>query len=104
MLELNSLDALPAVVEAVGGRAEVRVDGGVRRGTDVRKALALGTRPHPRLRGDDRAPYRSRRLLLFAPRRAGAVAALVVAGGVARVPVRVALGAVAASRVGLDPA
>ncbi len=34
--------ALPEVVEAVSGRAEVYVDGGVRRGTDVVKALALG--------------------------------------------------------------
>ena len=39
-----ALDALPEVVEAVGGRAEVLVDGGVRRGTDVVKALALGAR------------------------------------------------------------
>jgi isopentenyl diphosphate isomerase/L-lactate dehydrogenase-like FMN-dependent dehydrogenase len=37
-----SLDALPEVVEAVDGRAEVLVDGGVRRGTDVLVALALG--------------------------------------------------------------
>ena len=39
-----SLDALPEVVEAVGDRAEVLVDGGVRRGTDVVKALALGAK------------------------------------------------------------
>jgi isopentenyl diphosphate isomerase/L-lactate dehydrogenase-like FMN-dependent dehydrogenase len=39
-----SLDALPEVVEAVAGRAEVLMDGGVRRGTDVVKALALGAR------------------------------------------------------------
>ena len=39
-----SLDALPAVVEAVAGRAEVILDGGVRRGADVAKALALGAR------------------------------------------------------------
>jgi isopentenyl diphosphate isomerase/L-lactate dehydrogenase-like FMN-dependent dehydrogenase len=39
-----SLDALPEVVEAVGDRLEVLVDGGVRRGTDVLKALALGAR------------------------------------------------------------
>lgn len=36
--------ALPEVVEAVDGRAEVYVDGGIRRGTDVVKALALGAR------------------------------------------------------------
>ncbi len=37
-------DALPEVAAAVGGQAEVYVDGGVRRGTDVVKALALGAR------------------------------------------------------------
>jgi len=39
-----SLDALPEVVEAVAGRAEVYLDGGVRRGSDVVLALALGAR------------------------------------------------------------
>jgi len=39
-----TLDALPEVVEAVDGRVEVYVDGGVRRGTDVVTALALGAR------------------------------------------------------------
>jgi isopentenyl diphosphate isomerase/L-lactate dehydrogenase-like FMN-dependent dehydrogenase len=39
-----TLDALPEVVEAVCGRAEVYLDGGIRRGTDVAKALALGAR------------------------------------------------------------
>jgi 4-hydroxymandelate oxidase len=38
----SSLDALEEVVEAVDGRAEVLLDGGVRRGTDALKALALG--------------------------------------------------------------
>lgn len=37
-----SIDALEEVVEAVAGRAEVYVDGGVRRGVDVVTALALG--------------------------------------------------------------
>jgi isopentenyl diphosphate isomerase/L-lactate dehydrogenase-like FMN-dependent dehydrogenase len=39
-----SLDALPEVADAVGDRAEVLLDSGVRRGTDVVKALALGAR------------------------------------------------------------
>jgi 4-hydroxymandelate oxidase len=39
-----SLDALPAVASAVGDRAEVLLDGGVRRGIDVITALALGAR------------------------------------------------------------
>lgn len=39
-----SIDALPEVVEAVAGRIEVLVDGGVRRGVDVVVALALGAR------------------------------------------------------------
>ncbi|HZI88864.1 MAG TPA: alpha-hydroxy acid oxidase, partial [Candidatus Polarisedimenticolia bacterium] len=39
-----TLRALPRVAEAVAGRAEVFMDGGVRRGTDVVKALALGAR------------------------------------------------------------
>jgi isopentenyl diphosphate isomerase/L-lactate dehydrogenase-like FMN-dependent dehydrogenase len=41
---IASLDALPEVVDAVEGRAEIYVDGGVRRGTDVVTALALGAR------------------------------------------------------------
>jgi len=41
---IASLDALPAVVQAVGGKAEIIVDGGVRRGGDVVKALALGAK------------------------------------------------------------
>ena len=39
-----TIEALPEVVDAVEGRAEVFVDGGIRRGTDVVKALALGAR------------------------------------------------------------
>jgi 4-hydroxymandelate oxidase len=39
-----SLDVLQEVTEAVSRRAEVLLDGGVRRGTDVLKALALGAR------------------------------------------------------------
>ncbi|MGH7635011.1 MAG: alpha-hydroxy acid oxidase, partial [Gemmatimonadaceae bacterium] len=39
---LATIEALPEVVAAVNGRVEVYVDGGIRRGTDVLKALALG--------------------------------------------------------------
>jgi isopentenyl diphosphate isomerase/L-lactate dehydrogenase-like FMN-dependent dehydrogenase len=39
-----TIEALPEVVEAVGGRIEVLLDGGIRRGADVVKALALGAR------------------------------------------------------------
>ena len=41
---IATVRALPEVVEAVNGRAEVLIDGGIRRGTDVIKALALGAR------------------------------------------------------------
>ena len=40
----SSLRALPEVVEAVGTQTEVLMDGGVRRGTDIAKALCLGAR------------------------------------------------------------
>ena len=41
---LATIEALPEVAEAVAGRCEVYLDGGIRRGTDVLKALALGAR------------------------------------------------------------
>jgi 4-hydroxymandelate oxidase len=41
---IASIEALPEVVESVGGRCEIYVDGGIRRGTDILKALALGAR------------------------------------------------------------
>jgi 4-hydroxymandelate oxidase len=37
-------DALDEIVDAVDGNAEIYVDGGIRRGTDIVKALALGAR------------------------------------------------------------
>jgi len=40
----SAISALPAVVDAVDGRAEVILDGGVRRGNDVLKALAIGAK------------------------------------------------------------
>lgn len=39
-----TIDALPEVVEAVGGRVEILLDGGIRRGSDVVKALCLGAK------------------------------------------------------------
>ncbi|MTD57586.1 alpha-hydroxy acid oxidase [Amycolatopsis pithecellobii] len=39
---LSTASALPAVVEQVAGRVDVLVDGGIRRGSDIVKALALG--------------------------------------------------------------
>jgi L-lactate dehydrogenase (cytochrome) len=41
---IAAIDALPAIVQAVDGKAEIILDGGVRRGTDIIKALSLGAR------------------------------------------------------------
>ncbi len=41
---VTSIEALPEIVNAVAGRCEVYFDGGIRRGTDILKALALGAR------------------------------------------------------------
>jgi L-lactate dehydrogenase (cytochrome) len=40
----SSISALPAIVEAIGHYAEVHLDGGIRSGQDVLKAIALGAR------------------------------------------------------------
>lgn len=52
---IASIDALSDVAAAVGEKAEILVDGGIRRGTDVLKALALGAKAvllgRPILRG-----------------------------------------------------
>jgi len=40
----SAVEVLPEVVDAVGGQAEVILDGGIRRGSDVVKAIALGAR------------------------------------------------------------
>jgi L-lactate dehydrogenase (cytochrome) len=37
-----TIDTLPAIAEQVAGRAEIILDGGIRRGTDIMKALAMG--------------------------------------------------------------
>jgi 4-hydroxymandelate oxidase len=37
-----TIEALPAIVERVAGRIPILIDGGIRRGTDVLKSLALG--------------------------------------------------------------
>ena len=39
-----TISILPEIVDAVGGKVEVYVDGGIRRGTDVLKAIACGAR------------------------------------------------------------
>ena len=41
---LGTIDALPAIVDRIAGRGEVYLDGGIRRGTDVIIALALGAK------------------------------------------------------------
>ena len=40
----SSIRALPAIVDAVGSQIEVHMDGGIRSGQDVLKAMALGAR------------------------------------------------------------
>jgi len=40
----SALERLPAIADAVGDRMQVFIDGGVRRGSDIAKALALGAR------------------------------------------------------------
>ncbi|NES06779.1 MAG: alpha-hydroxy-acid oxidizing protein, partial [Okeania sp. SIO2F4] len=41
---IATIDALPEVVAAVGNQVDVLIDGGIRRGTDILKALALGAK------------------------------------------------------------
>jgi isopentenyl diphosphate isomerase/L-lactate dehydrogenase-like FMN-dependent dehydrogenase len=41
---LGTMDILPEITQVAGGRADIIVDGGVLRGTDVLKALALGAK------------------------------------------------------------
>src|SRR5574341_2681804 len=40
----GTIDTLPGIVEAAGGKADILLDGGVTRGTDIVKALALGAK------------------------------------------------------------
>ena len=44
MIFVATIRVLPEVVAAVGGRTEVLMDGGIRRGSDIVKALCLGAR------------------------------------------------------------
>ncbi len=39
---ISAIEALPEIVRAVGGRGSILVDGGIRRGSDIAKAVALG--------------------------------------------------------------
>lgn len=39
---LSSIDALPAIIDAVGGEIDILLDSGIRRGSDIVKATALG--------------------------------------------------------------
>jgi isopentenyl diphosphate isomerase/L-lactate dehydrogenase-like FMN-dependent dehydrogenase len=41
---IGTLDALPDVADAVGGKIPVLMDGGIRRGSDILKALSLGAK------------------------------------------------------------
>jgi glycolate oxidase len=41
---LGNIDMLPEIVDAVDGKAEIIIDGGFVRGTDIIKAIALGAR------------------------------------------------------------
>ncbi|MBL8235674.1 MAG: alpha-hydroxy-acid oxidizing protein, partial [Bryobacterales bacterium] len=41
---IATIDALPEVVQAVGGKIPVLMDGGIRRGSDIVKAMALGAK------------------------------------------------------------
>ena len=43
-MTMGAIEMLPEIVEAAKGQAEIYVDSGVRRGSDVLKALALGAR------------------------------------------------------------
>lgn len=40
----TSIEVLPEIVDAVSGKCEIYLDGGIRRGTDILKAIALGAR------------------------------------------------------------
>jgi L-lactate dehydrogenase (cytochrome) len=62
----STIRALPAIVDAVAGQAEVYLDGGIRRGSDILKALALGARAclvgRPLVYGLEQAERQARRV------------------------------------------
>ena len=41
---ISSIEALPSILEAVGDKIEVHLDGGIRSGQDVLKAIAMGAK------------------------------------------------------------
>ena len=82
--DLPAIDALPPIVEAIGGTAQIVLDGGVRSGNDTLKAIALGADAVSVGRADlyglaatgERGVVRALDILESEPRRATALAGI----------------------------